>query len=239
VEAAWNTLSVGERDVADGFSAEADRTLYVIAHGLLRGALALYAGLPARELRFRTQALGRPELVTQPPHAPEPLRFSLSHTAGLAGCAVVWGRDVGFDVERLRAPAPVEIAQRFFAAGEVDALLSAPAALQGDLFGRLWTLKEAYLKALGTGLRRALSSFEVGFVAGRATLHAAPAGDGGGCFLHSWRLDDCRAAVAVRGSGEGWDVRNLQSRPLGELIAQAEGRGCPGGAALPLATHRC
>jgi 4'-phosphopantetheinyl transferase len=67
---------------------------------------------------------------------------------------------IGIDVEaRSRTPADLDIAERFFSAPEVAILRGTPPELKPETFLRLWTLKEAFIKATGEGLTRALDSF--------------------------------------------------------------------------------
>ena len=65
---------------------------------------------------------------------------------------------------QLVKPIDTRLADRYFAAEEREALARSECAQ--DLFFRLWTVKESYLKALGTGLSRPLSSFTVRFTEG-------------------------------------------------------------------------
>lgn len=157
---AWELLSEEERARAMRFRFERDRVLYVLAHALVRRELARYLRVTALELRFENNAHGRPELVV--PSSPEPsarLRFNLSHTRGLVGCAVTLGADVGFDVEEVRPVAPLEIADRYFSAPELERLRALEPSAQGRRFFTLWSLKEAYVKARGVGLTLGLHSF--------------------------------------------------------------------------------
>src|SRR5262249_38196538 len=90
------------------------------------------------------------------------LRFNVAHSEGWALIAVTRGREVGVDLERLRAEvATPEIAARFFSPRECEALQALPGPLRAEAFFRCWTRKEAYLKATGAGLSVALDRFAV------------------------------------------------------------------------------
>src|SRR5437764_7037098 len=95
---ASEVLDDSERVRAERFAFDRDRDLFIFSHGLLRLTLAHYVGADARELRFTTSPLGRPELDTG---GMMPIRFNLSHTDGLVGCIVARSADCGIDVERL------------------------------------------------------------------------------------------------------------------------------------------
>ena len=86
--------------------------------------------------------------------------FNLSH----AGCWVVIAfgdSEVGVDVEQLRSDTDMEsIARRFFAPEEQAYVLEGKERLR-ERFFEIWTGKESYLKYLGTGLKKKLTSSSV------------------------------------------------------------------------------
>jgi 4'-phosphopantetheinyl transferase len=155
--AAWPLLDASERARADRFRWAADRDPYIAAHALLRATLSRMAGIGAADLRFRTAKSGKPAL--DPAQALPDLHFSLSHTRGLAACAVGRPHALGIDAEAWRAPAPIELAARYFAPAEARLVAEQAPAERPSTFYRLWTLKEAYLKATGHGLAAPLDSF--------------------------------------------------------------------------------
>ena len=123
----------------------------------LREILAGYVGSQAADLRIGVAAHGRPKLEAGDGAA---LDFNLSHTGGHALLAVCAAARVGVDVETIDRSRDVEaIAARFFTQAEQHRVLSAPDVSR--TFYRMWTCKEAYLKALGTGLSRSPRSFEL------------------------------------------------------------------------------
>lgn len=85
------------------------------------------------------------------------VEFNLSHAGRWVVCALA-NTAVGIDVEQVR-PFDLQLARRFFHPRECAALASLPAAAQHDYFFRLWTAKEAYMKALGLGFQRDMASF--------------------------------------------------------------------------------
>lgn len=118
-------------------------------------------------------AFGKPFL---PPSAG--LWFSLSHTGGWTLCAVSES-EVGLDAQTL-TPCDEEICGLYFTEAERACLSAAPAVQRGALFTRLWTLKESYLKYLGTGFFKAPNSF--GIPAGALTNAAFYDGEKG-CYF--------------------------------------------------------
>jgi len=130
---------------------------FVLSRAFLRQVLAVYLKIGASEVRFRTTSYGKPELAGS-----SDLRFNLSHSEGVAVIAIVRGREVGIDVERIRDELnALELADRFFSAPEVTWLRSLPIADRSSSFFACWTAKEAYVKAHGEGLALPLSDFSV------------------------------------------------------------------------------
>jgi 4'-phosphopantetheinyl transferase len=150
-------LDLSEQTKADRFRMAADRDAYIAAHALLRTTLSSFIDTAPGDWRFQIDVSGKPELELS--QAPPHLHFSLSHTRGLAACAVGWPHALGIDAEKWRSPAPIELATRYFAPSEARLLATQAPTQQTSTFYRLWTLKEAYLKAIGQGLAAPLDGF--------------------------------------------------------------------------------
>ena len=94
-----------------------------------------------------------PVMAEQFPH-PD-IDFNLAHTRGLVAAAIVSRAHIGVDVEKIDSTkADFKVAENYFAAPEIEILRAASASERAICFFRFWTLKEAYLKAIGTGLER-------------------------------------------------------------------------------------
>jgi len=83
--------------------------------------------------------------------------FNISHAGDFVVCAFS-KREIGIDIEQIKE-INLEIAKRFFCQCEYENLLTQRTADQLDYFYSLWTLKESYIKWLGTGLSTPLDSF--------------------------------------------------------------------------------
>lgn len=151
-------LDDAERARAQRFHFERDRLTYVAAHALGRVLLSARAGGTPQSWRFDIGAHGKPEVVS--PAGGRRLRLNLSHTRGLAAAVLTLDHDVGIDVEWLDRKAPtMALARRFFAAAECAHLEALPEGAFTDTFLSFWTLKEAYVKAIGKGLAQPLDAF--------------------------------------------------------------------------------
>jgi len=147
-----------ERERGERFRFERHRNQYWVTRALVRTCLSHYFPVEPVDWRFEADADGRP--YVEAPIDVAPLSFNLSHTDGLIACAVAWDAVVGCDVEDLTRRVEGEgIATRFFAAPEVETLRTCEASARRIRFLEFWTLKEAYVKARGTGLRTSLQSF--------------------------------------------------------------------------------
>jgi len=151
-------LPAEERDRADRFRVEASRRRFVLARTLLRRELAVIVGVEPGALDFGVGDRGKPHLTNPVPG--EPLLFNLSHSGEIVVLAIA-GVDVGADVESLRpVPKAEKLAHRFFSPAERMTVLSFDDESRDRAFLRIWTQKEAYLKATGLGVGMPLREVE-------------------------------------------------------------------------------
>jgi 4'-phosphopantetheinyl transferase len=144
-------LSEDERGRHARFRFESDRDIYLVAHALVRRMLARVSGAAPESFAFVAGEHGRPEISA--PDVACTFRFNLSHTHGLVACAVTRAADIGVDVEYVERKVEVmNVANHVFSAIEVEGLEALSGEAQRERFFELWTLKEAYIKAIGKGL---------------------------------------------------------------------------------------
>src|SRR5262245_43403731 len=98
VEKFRRTLAPDEIDRANRFYFERHRRQFVVGRGLLRELIARYVGAKPEALEFSYGAYGKPAL-----NGLEQLRFNMSHSGGVALIAFTEKRDLGIDVEQIRA----------------------------------------------------------------------------------------------------------------------------------------
>jgi 4'-phosphopantetheinyl transferase len=166
--AALAELSEEERARASRFATDALRNRWLHGHVATRRIIARELGVAPAAIRYGAESAGKP-FVAAP--ARSGLEFSFSDSGDLALLAVGRGCALGADVEWRRPLSDLAgVAERFFAAEECAALFALPEAAREAGFYRLWTRKEAYIKALGTGLGHALAKFVVTIAIGDARL---------------------------------------------------------------------
>lgn len=188
-------LSADEQARADRFRFPRDRRRYVVARGMLRRLLAARLGCSADAVSFDYGPFGKPALRDA-----GRLSFNLSHSDELAILAVTDGAPVGIDLERIRSIAD-GFAEHAFAPEERAAIrVLPPQGLEAAVFA-CWTRREAYLKAVGTGLSQPPGSFAVSVDPSRPALLRVDAEPES---LGQWTLADLAvqpgyaAALAVR-----------------------------------------
>ena len=177
-------LSEAERDRAARFATDALRNRWLHGHVAMRAILAHELGVTPAAVAYVTGLHGKPVLAWD--GAP-PVEFSFSDVEHLALLAVSRAGPVGVDVETIRRDvALTPIAESHFTRAERDVIREAPEGERAARFYRIWTRKEAALKAIGVGLSQGLARLEV------------PVGDGPHAAAplvipadpHAWVLDD-------------------------------------------------
>jgi len=135
------------------------RRNYLVAHSAMRRLLGAMLNLEPREIPLGTSPHGKPELAGA---LRGQLHFNLTHSGNLALLAVCADMEVGVDVERIRpVPDALRLATRFFTPTEAAALDKTPEPDRHLAFFRLWTRKEALVKATGEGIAHGLARFDV------------------------------------------------------------------------------
>jgi len=211
------SLSDDEKARADRFHREEDRNRFMVARAILRKILADCldrADEPrGRMLRFGYGAYGKPFLLDDPQ-----LRFNVSHSEDLIVIAATRAGDVGVDIEKQRLMKDMDAVVRLvFDDAERAAILGCPPAARPMVFYRIWTRKEALIKAMGAGLSALNDSNTVSLMQASASwfLTALPHLDGYLASLarprsaHGIRLWSWPNAAGMR-SGE----RRKTQRPI-------------------------
>lgn len=142
------------RAKADRFRFQKDKLLSIGVWSLLCHALQ-EEGIPKFTVEQRENS--KPYLAGVPG-----LYFNLSHSERMVMCAVA-ELEVGCDVEKKTAIDPA-LAEYTMTAGERERIYSfQECSEQEEMFFRIWTLKESYMKATGLGMKLAPVTFGMTF----------------------------------------------------------------------------
>jgi len=186
-------LSEDERERQQRFHFEKDRHSFLVSHALVRKVLSMYVDVDPADWQFSAGEFGRPE-ISGPAGVP-PLRFNLTHTEGLSACLVTLDVDCGVDAERVGGRGNLHaVAGKMFAASELETLSALEGQQYQQQFFTFWTLREAYCKALGTGLGFSKKDYAFDVTADNriAINFASPRDNGQGKY---WQFNLLRPAV--------------------------------------------
>jgi 4'-phosphopantetheinyl transferase len=156
---------------------------------------------PGWALNFRRDPEGKRQLDDY-----TDVRFNLSHSGERAVLAVTNGREVGIDLEEEHQLEVLAFARLFFSPGERLALELTPPLQRLHAFFKVWTRKESFIKAIGSGLSFPLDGFHVSLDDDADQL-----------------LLDCRAAPWEL---ERWTMTNVPWVPGHAAAVTVEGAGC-------------
>lgn len=168
---AFRLLDQDEASRCERYLVDGARRQFLLSRGAVRLLLADRLGCSPGKVTFRTGRNGKPDVVLDGVRTP--IYFNLSHSGTSGLIAVSPSRSVGVDVEERRDRIDLDgVAKRVFSESERAALLRLMQPEKTQLFFRLWTLKEALIKAKGTGF----SYNPAGFAVPQAVLGGADQG---------------------------------------------------------------
>ncbi len=146
----YSVMDESRKEKADRYKSESNRKLCILADYAARKMISEETGLSPDDIIFGCDSLGKPYAANAD------IFFSISHSGTLAVCAVS-DLPVGADIEEI-SEKPLRILGKFACVSEKEFI--------GSDAGRatlVWTLKEAYFKAKGTGIASGLKtvSFDI------------------------------------------------------------------------------
>ncbi|WP_132011544.1 4'-phosphopantetheinyl transferase family protein [Mesobacillus foraminis] len=180
-EGSLETVPPAERLRILKFKKNEDKTRALLAILLSRYALAKALQTQEDELVIERDEYGRPFLAS--PHWEGD--FNLSHSGEWVVCAVTSKGKIGVDVEKVEE-VDINLFKGVLTSRELE-LLAGSKGEAIPVFYSLWSRKESFVKALGTGLSQPIDKFE--FVAEPAVdgyqVRLTDAG-----ILPSWKCKD-------------------------------------------------
>lgn len=204
----YRSLSADEKRRAAAFHFDRHRRRFVTGRGRIREILAARCGCSPREIGFSLNRFGKPSLYA--PSRAANLRFNASSSELLGAIALATGAEIGLDIEKF-APGRIDdcdlIVRQHFARDEREWFRNLGSERERAFF-RLWTCKEAYLKALGVGLSEELDRFSIDLRGDSPSIARTELENGGqsGLSLFQFDLGDgyiaCLAAPQAGGGIE-------------------------------------
>ena len=157
---AFALLDAEETRRAQRFLVEPPRRRFALCRAALRVNLCQQLDCRNERLSFSYLKHGKP--VAEVDGQRIPIGFNLSHSGGHGLIAIAAHEHVGIDVEERKPGRNFEgIGKRVYGPAERRLLAQADGPRKAALFYQLWTLKEALIKALGSGFKLNPASFEV------------------------------------------------------------------------------
>ena len=165
-EPLWNCLSNDERNRANRFFHDRDRNLFAMTRAILRTLLSEAASVPANQILFAEGPHGKPGLagIKGP-------QFNVSHSGSWALIGLSDRRPIGVDIELTRNSGDeLDLARSFFSDAEYRTLEGLEDGARLQSFYKIWTCKEAVLKAIGAGISAHLKDFSVEWTSDRYAI---------------------------------------------------------------------
>jgi 4'-phosphopantetheinyl transferase len=165
-----NTLAESEKERADRFLRPEDRALSIVTRGSLRCLLSEATGIAPDKILLAEGPFGKPYLCgLRGPH------FNVSHSGSFALIGLSDSRPIGVDIERIRVTGDeLNVARSYFSATEYRALQGLWKDARLSSFFKIWTCKEAVLKACGAGISEHLKDFSVELTTDGFAVHPEP-----------------------------------------------------------------
>lgn len=152
---AYLSCSSYRRGKVDKLKFDKDKRLSLAVGILMNYGLEKY-GLAEADMAYETTKEGKPTIVGRPD-----IFFNASHS-GQYATVCFSDTPIGVDLQEFCKFNP-NIAKRFFAESEYQAMMKLQEERQKERFFRLWALKEAYIKFTGRGMNQELDSFYFDF----------------------------------------------------------------------------
>lgn len=157
LDAYHQLLTPDEYSKWERYRFDKDKHQHLITRALVRHTLSRYVPeIAPADWRFHCNDHGKPSITNS---LALPLQFNVSHTQNRVALAVTVGQEVGVDVEKIKAVEQVRgLAERCFTDEENRYIFGGGHDRVLWRFFKLWTLKEAYIKACGRGLSISLQA---------------------------------------------------------------------------------
>lgn len=135
------------------FTNKKDLIRSLIGEVLIRTLILKLLCIENKLIKFNINKYGKPYLENFPN-----FHFNISHSGDYVVCAID-NMNIGIDIEKIVNINYKAISMSFFTQQEYQYIINKDLSEQLSTFYALWTLKESYIKFLGTGLSKKMNSF--------------------------------------------------------------------------------
>lgn len=154
----YGVLSEDEKERADRLKVELKKKQFILARSLLRKLLSNSTDIRLDEIEFYYGEHDKPFIK----NTYKNIEFNLSHSDQCIVIAITLENKVGVDVEKINTEIDHDsLSKRFFSKEEYSYLIKLNNNNKLDAFYRIWTRKEAFIKATGEGIAFGLDNFSV------------------------------------------------------------------------------
>ena len=151
IDGYYSILSDYEREMVNKYKSEELKNRQIISKGVLRVLIAKYTNFSPNEINLYYNEFGKPFVSGDSDG--NNLFFNLSHSDNIAVFIFSKNWNVGIDVERVKELADMEsVVNLCFSESEKKWFGKIQSAKKKEIFYKIWTSKEAYIKAIGKGL---------------------------------------------------------------------------------------
>ena len=197
-------LSPEEQLRASYFKFESKQHDYIMSQAVLRVLIATYLDIPPGDVIMQARKKGKPFLVNDPS-----LFFNISNSHKIGVYAFSRDDEVGVDIEKIRElPDLDELIDKNMTSREKAIILKDPGK-KLSLFFQFWTFKEAYLKAIGEGMRLTPDNLEFSLSEGKIGLRSVKFG----YDASDWQFQDFTRSGPYTGTlshkGRGTVIRDM------------------------------
>jgi 4'-phosphopantetheinyl transferase len=151
----YNIIGAEEKRNAGKLTPMRNRETYIVSHAVLRLYLSGYLNSDPGDIIYNYSKHRKPGIEN------DPVYFNLAHTQEAFAIAVSEHCYVGLDLEKITKMADMaSIVKNYFSKAEQEFIFRSSDEME-ERFFLLWTRKESFLKALGTGIIDDLENIEV------------------------------------------------------------------------------
>lgn len=159
IESGWEKffecLSVDERMQVNRYKKETDRETMLVSRYILRKILEIIIKIDGSKIELSKTEYDRPfSRIIKEKSGPD---FNVSHSGEWIVWAINPKGSVGIDIEEIR-PIDLNVMKNVFTKKEIEYVKDKEGGRE-ERFYQLWTLKEAFVKAIGEGLSYPLKNF--------------------------------------------------------------------------------